>query len=186
MRNLVVPAISLFLLLFLISCGRKDYIPPDVIGLEKMGDILLDMQEADAYNDNYVDTGYRVTDWEKRLKIFYGQILMIHDVDKKKFLDSYAFYESHPDLMQKMYKRMSAIVEGKKAHADSLATAEELQRNAIRRRTDLIKKFNSYKLPFRLYEDSIPSEKSRLAKPDQVHRPEVPDTALKLLKPLSH
>lgn len=161
------------------SCSRKDHIPTGIIGIQKMSNILLDMQEADVYNDNYIDTAYSIEIRDQRLKIFYAQILMIHDVDKKEFLDSYAFYENRPDLMKKVYLLMQTNVDRKKAVEDSIANKNELRRTSVRVRNELIQKFENYKLPFQRYIDSFPILKPlRIFKPLPTNYDQVRDTAL--------
>lgn len=165
MKRQALIGLCFFVLSGMLSCGNKDQVPAHVIGMKEMSKILLDMQEAEVYNESYVDTSYRMDDREKRLKTFYGQILLIHGVSKDKFLSSFSFYEARPDLMDKMYADMQQEVDRKKAHADSIGNLQALRLSAARRREELIKYFNSFRLPFQRYQDSIPTPKSLSVRP---------------------
>lgn len=153
------------------GCSKKDNIPAGILDEKEMSSVLLDMQEAEAYNESYIDSAFRVEDREKRLKRFYAQILIIHHITKKEFLSSYSFYESRPDLMQKVYNRMQAEVDRKKANADSAAMSEEQRSAAVHRKNALINKFNSYKLPYRRYGDSILDGSTKIFRPKQLYAP---------------
>lgn len=179
MMKLVLIGISILLLAGLGSCSNKGHIPGDVMGIDKMSGVLLDMQEADAYNDSYSDTAFRMESPENRLKIFYAQILQLHDVSKEDFISSYSFYEKHPDLMKKLYQNMQKNIDRKKASADSLANAAEWRSNAGERMRNLIKKWKSYRFPFQRYEDSIPTRPPRVFRPENLKPLDIiSDTAL--------
>ncbi len=104
------------------ACSRHGKVASGVIGIEQMSAILTDMQMASAFNDSYVPDTVRPTieGREYRLKVFYQQVLDLHHTDRQDFLKSYEFYESHPDLLKKVYARMGEIVERKTAVLDSL------------------------------------------------------------------
>lgn len=150
------------------SCSNRDRIPGNVIGMKRMSNILLDMQEAEVYSDSYMDTAYKLQSREERLKYFYVQILSIHNIDKEKFMASYHFYESHPDLLKKIYARMQTEIDRKKDYADSLANVNEMRRLSVQRRNQLIEKWNTYRLPFQQFTDSIPVEPHRVFRPKKM------------------
>lgn len=147
------------------SCSNKDHVPAGVIGMKKMSNLLLDMQEAEVYSDSYIDTAYSLQSRDEKLKYFYAEILAIHDISKEKFLSSYHFYESRPDLLKSVYARMQKDIDRKKDYADSLAHVNEMRRLSVQRRNKLIEKWNTYRLPFQRFTDSVPIA------PKRVHRP---------------
>lgn len=116
-------AVLLFGLLF--ACGQADRVPGDVLPKEKMRDILLDMNFADVYGREQMDT-VRIADSirEQNVKRYYVQILQIHGVTREEFMRSYRFYESHPDRLEEVYKAMQEVLARKKAVIDSLERAK--------------------------------------------------------------
>ncbi|GEP95968.1 DUF4296 domain-containing protein [Chitinophaga cymbidii] len=116
-------AVLLFGLLF--ACGQADRVPGDVLPKEKMRDILLDMNFADVYGREQMDT-VRIADSirEQNVKRYYVQILQIHGVTREEFMRSYRFYEGHPDRLEEVYKAMQEVLARKKAVIDSLERAK--------------------------------------------------------------
>ena len=91
------------------SCGQADKVPPNVISKEKMRDVLLDMNMADAHSyDIRPQNGMPLPDSIRQLKVkeYYRQILDLHKVSVKEFMSSYRYYESHPDRLQEVYAMM--------------------------------------------------------------------------------
>ena len=105
---------------------------------------------------------------EERLKYFYVQILSIHNIDKEKFMASYHFYEIHPDLLKKVYAKMQTAIDSKNDYTDSLANVNEMRRLSVQRRNQLIEKWNTYRLPFQQFPDSIPVEPHRVFRPKTI------------------
>ncbi|HUX84734.1 MAG TPA: DUF4296 domain-containing protein [Chitinophagaceae bacterium] len=120
MLKIVLVWTSCFLLL---SCTNPDKIPSGVIQIHQMKSILEDMLEASAYvNVNVrIDTG---GERQKRMKVLYSQVLGLHHISREKFLESYRFYETHPDQMQMLYDSMGVDISELRHVTDSISVVE--------------------------------------------------------------
>ena len=131
-------AVFLFGLLF--ACGQADRVPGDVLPKEKMRDILLDMNFADVYGREQMDT-VRIADSirEQNVKKYYVQILQIHGVSREEFMHSYRYYEGHPGQAGKKYTRpCRKWLQRKKAVIDSLDRIEaeaQINRDPVKKDT---------------------------------------------------
>lgn len=100
------------------ACGQADKVPSNVLSKEKMRDVLLDMNIADAhsYDIRPVD-GMPLPDSIRQLKVkeYYRQILDLHQVSPKEFMKSYSYYESHPDRLKEVYVMMQEAIGKKKS-----------------------------------------------------------------------
>ncbi len=120
MRKILLAGACSFLFL---SCTNPEKIPSGVIQIHQMKGILEDMLEASAL----VNVSVRIDsggEREKRMKVLYSQVLALHHVSREKFLESYHFYESHPDQMQMLYDSMGVDVSGLRHGADSISVVE--------------------------------------------------------------
>ena len=91
------------------ACGMADRVPEEVLSKEKMRDILVDMNLADAHSyDISPMRGGPLPDSvrQQQVKKYYRQILDLHGVSVKKFMDSYRYYEYHPDRLKEVYEMM--------------------------------------------------------------------------------
>lgn len=152
------------LLLCSVSCSRDQRIPEDVIGMVQMGNILLDMQMASAYNGSSAppDTARQPPNRNARIKIFYQQVLMLHHTDRQEFLKSYHFYEDHPDLMKKIYDMMEDTMGVKIAFQDSLSARDHrLMMQGIPPH-----RVRNFMMLYRTMADSIPVTPYRIFRPD--------------------
>ncbi|MFI5172942.1 MAG: DUF4296 domain-containing protein [Chitinophagales bacterium] len=97
-----------------IACNPKsefDYsddmlktIPDSVLSADKMIDILVDIQLAEALAiEDKADT----IPQEERLKVFYAQIFAIHSIDAKLYQRSYAYYVQEPVIMDHIYQKVT-------------------------------------------------------------------------------
>lgn len=122
--------ITVCLLLVLAACGQADRVPEGVFPPEKMRDILLDMNMADAYSSEIGEGAMPVSDSlrKERVKVYYRQILDLHKVSVKEFRKSYAFYEAHPDRFKKVYDMMMEVVTANRSSFD-LETRRNEYRN---------------------------------------------------------
>lgn len=153
------------MLCWLASCSHQKRIPHGIMPPEQMGGILVDMQLASAYNDAYIpDTAQKVRDRELRLKTLYAQVLELHHTDHRAFMDSYRFYEDHPDLMQKIYTIMQRSIDRKSAYQDSLSQVERRLQMAQRRASEPIR-LKDYLLLYQTVADSFPPRRLRVFKP---------------------
>ncbi len=99
------------------ACGDPGSVPKEYIQKDKMSQILLDMTLADAYGyEVSALTGAPMTDSvrQEKLKIYYKQILDLHQVSVKDFMASYNWYESHPDRMKDVFEKVQADIAARK------------------------------------------------------------------------
>lgn len=129
---------GMFLFSLLLACGQADRVPDDVLPKDKMRDILLDMNFADVYGRDQIDT-VRIADSirDQNIKLYYVQILQIHDVTREEFMHSYRYYEGHPDKLEEVYKAMQKVVQQKK---DALDYKERMRMAAMQVAGDPVKK----------------------------------------------
>lgn len=153
-------------LCWLNSCSRDKSIPRNVIGLKKMGSILLDIQMAEAYNNLGVHDTSRDNNPQYQLKVFYNQILMLHHTDTTEFLRSFRFYEHHPDLMKKMYAQMLTEITKKSAYQDSISNLQSLRQSAHSRNLERMQEFKKKVFFYKSLADSLPVKPYRVFKPD--------------------
>lgn len=150
---------------WLVSCSHANRIPSGVLAEKQMANILLDMQMASAYSDMYVpDTNRRQLNPELRLKTLYAQVLALHHTNRKQFMDSYGFYEQHPDLMKKVYQNMQDSVDRKSAYQDSVSQRFNRLRMDQMRLRSLSEK--NYLMLYRHAADSFPPKAIRVFRPD--------------------
>lgn len=105
------------IVLFLFACGDGDKVPGQYISKEKMSNILEDMSIADAYSSEYQAGSYSPnydSVRQEKVKIYYKQILDIHKVSVKEFMESYRYYESHPSRLKEVLQMAQANVAAKK------------------------------------------------------------------------
>lgn len=109
--------LALFVL-FLFACGDGDNVPSKYMSKEKMSSILEDMSIADAYSNEQPFTTTFSPNYDsvrqEKVKIYYKQILDIHKVTVKEFMDSYKYYESHPSRLKEVLQIVQADVAAKK------------------------------------------------------------------------
>lgn len=154
-------------LLGLVSCSRDQEIPSGVIGREKMSAILLDMQMASTFNESYHagNAPYDPAQRNKQVKIYYRQILDLHHTDKEAFLKSYAFYEAHPDEMERLYERMKKVIDRKSAFEDSLRMKRERMRRQMKGDYSQPLKGKDFLMLYQTVSDSIPRHHYRIFRP---------------------
>jgi len=104
--------IAVCLVLLITACGEADKVPKDVLSKEKMRDVLLDLNMADAYAGQSEDGGLVLSDSIRvsRLKVYYRQILDLHKLTPEQFNHSYAYYEAHPNKFKAVYDMMMTSI----------------------------------------------------------------------------
>lgn len=129
---------GIFLFSLLLACGQADRVPDGVLPKDKMRDVLLDMNFADVYGREQMDT-IRIADSirDQNVKRYYVQILQIHDITREEFMHSYRYYEGHPDKLEEVYKAMQKVVQQKK---DALDYKERMKMAAMQTTGDPVKK----------------------------------------------
>ncbi|SCC10623.1 protein of unknown function [Chitinophaga costaii] len=108
-------ALAFFIILCCVACGQDGKVPGNVLSKEKMANILLDFNLAEAYGRNPVtgsgtrpDTGHLADSLrERRVKTLYAQVLQVHGLTVDAFMKSYHYYELHADRMEDVYKIMN-------------------------------------------------------------------------------
>jgi hypothetical protein len=92
------------ILLLLSACGKTlPNVPSDIIQKEKMIQILVDVHVADAVLENKNGTDRRVPE---QTTAIYTQIYKNHGITRAEFLKSYHYYETQPELMDKLYEEL--------------------------------------------------------------------------------
>lgn len=168
-----LPIVGIFFLILWVSCSRADRVPGDLMDPVKMSGILLDMRMASAYNDTYVpDTGSTPMSRELRIKTLYAQVLELHHTDHERFMESYTFYEDHPDLMQKIYTIMQDSIDRKSAYQNAIIEkADRLRMQRMRPYQPI--RVKDYLMMYRLAADSFPEQPLRIFRPEG-RQPPVP------------
>lgn len=122
------------LLLFCAACGGPD-IPKGVLDEKTMANVLTQIHIADGslYNVMQVpDTLYKYGASK------YVMVLKSFHTDSSQFMKSMKFYTQHPDILEKMYEKISDRL---KTQSDSLNKAYQAQLKADeKRRMDSVKK----------------------------------------------
>lgn len=105
-----IPVILLSMMLF--ACGDGDKIPGQYLSREEMKDLLRDMAIADSYgNEQQMQTGFLPNSdslRQERIKVYYKQILDLHKVGVKQFMDSYRYYEGHPSRLKEVLQMVQS------------------------------------------------------------------------------
>ncbi len=97
-------------LIFLLSCNSSNSKQNDqqIIPINEMKNIVWDMFKADEY---YVRISTKDT-LDKlqtgNLKL-YDQVFTSYGISKKKFYNSYRYYQSHPDLFKTLIDSVDAL-----------------------------------------------------------------------------
>lgn len=110
------------IVLFLFACGDGDKVPGQYISKETMSSILEDMAMADAYSSEYQSGSYSPnydSIRQEKVKIYYKQILDLHKVSVKEFMESYRYYESHPSRLKEALQMAQTNIAAKKQRLGS-------------------------------------------------------------------
>lgn len=125
--------IAVCLVLLITACGEADKVPKDVLSKEKMRDVLLDMNMADAYSsitdDDQANLIVHDSVRKERAKVYFRQILDLHKLTPKEFNHSYAYYEAHPNKFKEVYDMMFAVVTNDKNMLDLNLKRQEYLKN---------------------------------------------------------
>ncbi len=124
------------------ACNHADSVPGGILSTKEMKAILVDMQLADAYNQQIqflpdtINPAERPVLQELKLKKYYVQILQLHHTTREEFLESYHYYEAHPDLLQKVYSAMADEIKQTRTTLDSIQVKQQARRDSLRRKAD--------------------------------------------------
>lgn len=89
------------LLLPFFSCRSKTAVPEGILPVARMTDLLWDVMLADALVSNRYPTAADAKKLDTSV-ILYQQITKAHGTTQQQFKKSLQFYESRPDLLQRI------------------------------------------------------------------------------------
>jgi hypothetical protein len=106
-----------FLVFFSVSCETSEEIPDHILSEEKMTSVIVDTQLLEAtYNSRLLS----VADRKDRMKRYYAEIFEHHGITKESFIESYNYYEDHPEKLELIYDSVFEKLE-------ALLTEEEIK-----------------------------------------------------------
>jgi hypothetical protein len=129
--------IAVCLLLLITACGEADRVPKDVLSKKEMRDVLLDLNLADAYSgitEDPVNLLVHDSIRQKRVKVYFRQVLDMHKLTPEQFNRSYSYYEAHPNSFKEIYDMMFTVVSNDKNMLDINVRRQEYvtnQRNLL-------------------------------------------------------
>jgi len=103
-----VKRLAVFSLLVLAACSDRKGIPGNIIPPDSMQKILYDVIMADQYAAAYVAKDSLKKDKARANQDLLETVFKIHHVTKEDFKESLHFYESRPDLNQKIFDSLAA------------------------------------------------------------------------------
>lgn len=124
--------IAVCLVLLITACGEANRVPKDVLPKEQMRDVLLDLNLADAYSgitEDPVNLLVHDSIRQRRVKVYYRQVLDMHKLTPEQFNRSYSYYESHPNTFKEIYDMMYAVVSNDKNMLEINVKREEYVTN---------------------------------------------------------
>ncbi len=108
----------------LVACKNKNGIPGDVLPQKKMQAVLWDMMRADQFLTDYVINKDTTANRDTESIKLYREIFAIHQVTKKEFQRSFAFYNAHPAFLKPIMDSIAVIksdsIKAKDAKRDSM------------------------------------------------------------------
>tara|TARA_Y100001958_G_C21184487_1_gene513783 strand:+ start:188 stop:586 length:399 start_codon:yes stop_codon:yes gene_type:complete len=94
----------ILMLLLLLSCVNVEEAPPEnLIGEEKMADLIFELAVLDAAK------GFVPKDQKERIELDADSFYMFHEIDSAQFTSSNAYYAKHP----KAYLRIVSMAKTK-------------------------------------------------------------------------
>jgi hypothetical protein len=105
-RQLLI--LSCLLIMLSMACSDKNKIPSDVLSREEMKKIMWDMIQADRFSAQFLE---RDTSKNVKTETFklYEQVFKLHKITREKFVHSYKFYLSRPDINKEMFDSLAAF-----------------------------------------------------------------------------
>lgn len=103
--NRIIKALLIIPLVLVLtsSCGSNDKIPENVLSHEKMVDVMVDVQLAEAILRDKRLSG---DDIEKMTNDYYRKVFEKHNITPQKFDTSFAYYEKHIEKFDEVYRDM--------------------------------------------------------------------------------
>ena len=110
----------ILMLLLLLSCVNVEEAPPEnLIGEEKMADLIFELAVLDAAK------GFVPKDQKERIELDADSFYMFHEIDSAQFTSSNAYYAKHP----KAYLRIVSMAKTK--HEEFEESLEESENKRI-------------------------------------------------------
>jgi hypothetical protein len=79
----------------------------DIINEDKFVDVLVDIHMADAI---IVVKGYKINADSTKIRLYYNQVLVKHNVTQKQIENTFKYYTHKPKEFEKLYKVVSEKV----------------------------------------------------------------------------
>lgn len=97
--------LNLFVLTLFLGCAEKEIepIPADVFSIEKMTNIMVDIQLIEG---GIVIRKYSKTRHADRIEKVYKALYKKHEISQEEFELSMRFYTDHPDKLEEVYDGM--------------------------------------------------------------------------------
>lgn len=117
MKNILKYAILALVGGFLFACGDGENVPKKYISKEEMSGILRDMAMADSYSNEVIMNNFHTINDSLRqntLKVYYKQILDLHKISVPQFMESYKYYEAHPNRLKEVLQLVQADLDKRK------------------------------------------------------------------------
>lgn len=109
MPKLIVP----LFMVFLFSCSEKKTLPKGILPPSKMESVFWDYLRADVYTKDFILPDTTRNDTLENLKL-QKRIFAFYKISSDDFYKSYAYYTSHPALMNTLLDSMVARQSRKK------------------------------------------------------------------------
>ena len=106
-RTKIIPMLGLLLMILLPACQKAEY--SYTLSEEQLRNIILDIHASEAM----VKT-YDVTARDSISRIFYQQILEIHEVEDSIFEADFLMLKNNPKKLEGFYKQIEAKLEERK------------------------------------------------------------------------
>lgn len=98
-------------LLMLVSCGRRDDMPSDILHPKQMQEVFWDFVRAEVYTNGFTKHDSAREEAIENLKL-QEKIFKEHHITKEQFYKSYAYYSNHKELMSTMIDSILSRQEG--------------------------------------------------------------------------
>ncbi|MEZ5016779.1 MAG: DUF4296 domain-containing protein [Flavipsychrobacter sp.] len=92
-------------LVVLVACEPKEQ--PAPVSKEQMQQILTDINYAEVYSTMVNDSLQQIMNKNKdSLAVYYNTILTHHGITMDELIESFSWYQKHPDVLEAVYQDM--------------------------------------------------------------------------------
>ena len=102
------------LLFFSPACSKKDKIPADVLGKEKMENVLWDMIQADRFAAQFLLKDSAKRNIKEETLMLYEKVFQVHHISRDQFAKSYKYYLSRPDITKVIFDSLATRAQREK------------------------------------------------------------------------